>query len=168
MRINSIVTDDETQRLFPDIHFTCSGSIIQWIFAANFLSTDVYTELQLWRALDKTTFIKHSFSSIDTVSMDTSQVGLYEYTPDPPLEFQAGDMLGLFQHEENIVHLLKHNGPLNYRQEATTALTEVIKSSVQLDQNDYPLVSVKISESERNPFQLISIASWGTLDIGCY
>ena len=87
----------------------------------------------------------------------TSRV--YEYPVDPPLDFQAGDILGIFQphrDESRIrVDYERDNGPLNYfmitgRNVVEPPLEEFTITEDSEMQNATPLVAVEISEFDRS------------------
>ena len=97
--VGRIRRNEQTQRVFPDIHFTCSSTITQWIIGGEIESgSDSFLELQLWQRTDGNTdmYTRRSFSTIDTVNY-TENNNVYTYFPNPPLEVQEGDILGVFQ-----------------------------------------------------------------------
>ena len=93
----SRVDDEYTyQAIFPEVGFTCSGSIDAWVFGAEWVSgRDRLPELQIWRPTgDDGAYTKVGNTTIDT-TRDTSE--FYEYPLSPPLDFQAGDVFGYYQ-----------------------------------------------------------------------
>ncbi len=83
------------QRLIPGINFTCHGFITKWVFAARWLSNDYLPELQTWTSTNDTTYTKQGAT---TVSLEggSAEITYYEYSPNPPHEFNDGDVLGMF------------------------------------------------------------------------
>ena len=133
---------DNQQRLFPDITFTCNGFITKWIVGAKRGRGTLLPELQVWRNIGGTSFIKTKFSPLPSSATDNNIV---EYIPNPPLEFHEGDILGVYQppHQDSalVVYYQDHDGPANY------ACEEGNNSTVTLDAPDhpydYPLVTVE-------------------------
>ena len=90
------------QGLFPEVNFTCSGTIQSWIFGARELSNGpLLLELQVWRpdggdgSYTKVASISTNSTRITLV--EEGRTGLYQYPLSSPLHFQAGDILGYFQ-----------------------------------------------------------------------
>ena len=153
MLINDVARRDRTQRVFPDMSFSCSGLITKWIIGGEPGSPRYpLPELQLWRMSDGNKYSKTSASRISALPNSTQHKNVYEYTLDPPLEFQKGDVFGLYKPEEQEsllnIFLQENSGPFAYGQENGVDLpfTEVmVEPTMLLGQNDYPLVSVEIS-----------------------
>ena len=80
--------------IFPDITFTCSGEVVKWIMGGDW-NGDEYPELQIWRLSGDSTYVKLNSTVISVASREKYDV--YEYTADPPLPFQPGDILGVLQ-----------------------------------------------------------------------
>ena len=83
------------QRIFPDINFTCSGNLIKWIVGGE-IASYVGAELQIWRRIDvgENSYTKVGSSVLQAT--DSVNENVYEYTPNTPLEFQEGDILGVY------------------------------------------------------------------------
>ena len=153
LMISQIVKRDLTQRIFPGMYFSCNGLLTKWIIGGKPAETKApLPELQLWRTNDGTNYLKTSFSLINTLPRTTSHINVYEYIVEPPLEFQKGDIFGLYKPRESEsvlnIFLQKNSGPFAYGKEngANKALTRIIVDpAMSLDQNDYPMVSVEIS-----------------------
>ena len=153
LMISQIVKRDSTQRIFPSMYFSCHGLLTKWIMGGKPAKiTDPFPELQLWRTNDGTNYFKTRFSLINTLPRATSHTNVYEYIVEPPLEFQRGDILGLYKPRENEsalnIFLQENSGPFAYGQEdgANMALARItVDPTTSLDQNDYPMVSAEIS-----------------------
>ena len=151
--INQVKRRDLTQIMVPDMHFTCTGLLTKWIIGGELgISKHPFPEVQLWRTTDGTNYFKTGFSLANTLPRNTSYVNVFEYTLDPPLKFQEGDVFGLYKPRENEsvlnIYLQENSGPFAYgRQGGATSPLSRIKadSSMLLEQNDYPMVSVEIS-----------------------
>ena len=95
------------QAIFPEVTFTCSGSIHSWVFGAQPSegNTDSYTELQIWRPdSENGVYSKVGSTTIMTEESPTPRLiprpTLFYHDPlSSPLTFQAGDVLGFYQPE---------------------------------------------------------------------
>ncbi len=108
--------EDSQQRLIPGINFTCHGFITKWVLAAKWATTDNLPELQTWNSTDDTTYMKQGAT---TVSLEggSAEMTYYEYSPNPPHEFNDGDVLGIFIPDRTrlaIFFVEVESGPLNY------------------------------------------------------
>ena len=80
------------QGIFPDVSFTCSGSIKKWVFGADWGGGDLFPELQIWRPTgDDEVYTKVGNTTVMVDSINS------EYSLSSPLAFQAGDVLGYYQ-----------------------------------------------------------------------
>ena len=85
------------QVIVPDINFTCNGSILSWTFGAQLdNNSQAYTELQIWRSSGDGSYTK--VGSTTFMLEEESSTQIYQSTLTSPLPFQAGDILGFFQH----------------------------------------------------------------------
>ena len=84
------------QGIFPEVGFTCSGSIRTWVLGAEWVAEDdSLTELQIWRPVGRgRVYTLVGKTPIRTVESDSR---LYEYNLSSPLAFQPGDVLGYYQ-----------------------------------------------------------------------
>ena len=86
------------QYLYPDITFTCNGSITSWsvlVHVGLFAGSNgfLYPNLQLWRKESDGVYTK-----VGNTTLSGSFPSDYDiYQLDSPLEFQAGDIFGIFQ-----------------------------------------------------------------------
>ena len=94
------VAFDAIQAIHPQVNFTCSGSILSWVFGALWEGntdsfTDSFTELQIWRPGSE----DGSYTKVGstTIMVQRNRTRLYEYRLSSPLAFQAGDVLGYYQ-----------------------------------------------------------------------
>ena len=87
----------QQQQIIPQLNFTCNGSLTKWIFAASWNGGnghDLYPDLQIWRPNGSGTYMKVQNS---TVNIARNLTNRYVYIPNPPIKFQAGDIIGIFQ-----------------------------------------------------------------------
>ena len=150
VNINRVIRKGQQLSLFPDINFTCNGSITKWIVGAKLRrSGDDRPELQIWRRDigGWNSYNKINFSLL--TPNETSDSNVHEYYPVTPLEFLEGDILGVYTPNSNntrlVVYYQENTGPENYRRTniippapSTFTLRSVFK-------HDYPLVTVEIS-----------------------
>ena len=76
----------------------------------------------------------------------TSDPNVHEYIPDTPLEFQEGDILGVYQpdgdNSQLVVYYQENTGPKNY---INNPPHSTFTTGIPINQYDYPLVTVEIS-----------------------
>ena len=92
-----LVPSEPYQGIFPEVGFTCSGSIDGWVFGAQWVGHDdrQFTELQIWRPTGDGAYTKVGNTTIIVPERKTNR--FYEYPLSSPLDFQAGDVLGYYQ-----------------------------------------------------------------------
>ena len=88
------------QVIDPNINFTCDGSILNWTFGAQWdANSRANTELQIWRSSGYGSYTKVGSTTI--ILEEESSPQIYRNTLTSPLPFQAGDILGFFQHKRS-------------------------------------------------------------------
>jgi len=140
--IYNVTTHERQQRIIPGIHFTCTGMLTKWIIGAQrtLTQTTNHPQLQIWsrRSPTSNTFDRISFNNLIDLNA-TDDLNVYEYTPNPPLQFQADDLLV-------VVYLQEGGGPQSYRCNQNSALSSFTTSSGGvLTDTDIPLVAVEVS-----------------------
>ena len=145
------------QRLIPDIQFTCNGAITKWTVGAGwcgncFMESPQFPHLQIWRNTlpDSYTLVGSTVLSATAENLNKT----YEFIPSPALEFQAGDVLGIFQPSEEdsrlFVYYERNFGPTNYfidtRQAQQPPNTSFSTAFADGAATNFPLVSVEISK----------------------
>ena len=144
--INDIKVRTGQQRLIPNITFTCNGSITKWIVGARHQpDNDQFPELQIWRSMDSMIYTKVAFNFL-TPNKVNNVLNVHEHIPNPPLEFQEGDILGVYQPKFSIgmeLYYQKFDGPVNYKlhYKDNTANIQILSEF----RYDYPLVTVEIA-----------------------
>ena len=152
VNINNVSIRD-LQHLFPNITFTCNGSITKWIVGAEADTGELlFPELQIWRNTGESSYTKAKFSILSTSTPDSNNIA--EYNLSTPLEFQEGDILGMHQprdsmHRALVVYYQERDGPVNY-EEGNSALSTVTLETSH-NRYDYPLVTVEISTGKIMP-----------------
>jgi len=147
-------THEHQQRIIPGIRFTCTGVLTKWIIGAQrtLTQTTNHLQLQIWRQSSPTsnTFDRTNFSDLTDLNA-TDDLNVYEYTPNPPLQFQADDLLGLFlphrTETQVVVYLQEGGGPQSYRRSnQNSALSSFTTSDGGvITDTDIPLVAVEVS-----------------------
>ena len=137
------------QYLYPQIAFSCNGTVTKWIYGANYRSSNTATpQLQIWRETSNGyTLIENS--TVDATAGNASN--LYEFIPQTPLKFQEGDIFGVYIPQNSISKLRlfeqRLSGPNNFRQTNVNAPLSTLDLTLGLDSdNDFPLVTVEISK----------------------
>ena len=100
-------------------------------------------ELQIWQNTGGTSYTKAGFSLLP---FSTLVSNVAEYNLSTPLEFQEGDILGVYQPRRQdsalVVYFQQRDGPANY-EDGSNSLSTVTLGNI--DEYDYPLVTVEIS-----------------------
>ena len=85
--------------------------------------------------------------------IDNGNMHVFEYIPNPPLEFQEGDILGIYQRgggDRMRVYYQETTGPVNYRLPGNLntgpPAPDTLTGATLVNQYDYPLVTVEIGE----------------------
>ena len=148
-----VVERDGQQRIFPSINFSCNGMLKKWMFAAEEKPVGVRrnanSHFQIWRKSSTANYNRVGSSTLQP--QRTSDLNVYEYLPNTPLNFQVGDILGVYQPAADSstfgVYYQLGNGPTNYRiekQVSEAVSFDVNNEAVRSDQSDLPLVTVEI------------------------
>ena len=100
-------------------------------------------DLQIWH---QTTggYTKTGSSLVNAGTMVGTN--LYEFIPQTPLQFQKGDIFGIYISSGNFLYQHQESGPLErYRSgNSSSIITESTLSSIRY--NNFPLVAVEISK----------------------
>ena len=131
--------------------FLCNGSVTKWIFGAEDQTNNqnVLAKFQIWRQQNSSSYNKVSFSSIAFNEVTLIGTNLYEFIPQTPLQFQEGDIFGVYIPLTNLSRLMFYeqtqSGPINRFIDADNALS-TITGSLDYNANNYPLVTAEISK----------------------
>ena len=145
----NVTAHERQQRIIPGIRFTCTGMLTKWIIGAQrtLTQTTNHVQLQIWRRMYSASimFDRTNFSNITSLNA-TDDLNVYEYVPNPPLQFQADDFLGLFEPPSAdtlaVVYYQEGGGPRNYARSQSFPMTSYIIGR-GID-NDVPLVAVEL------------------------
>lgn len=147
------------QSMYPKINFICNGSItVLYALARRFNGSDNmdrYPELQVWRKVGD-----ENYTKVDNITLNGENINKHEYESinehdiielhhqDSPLDFQAGDIFGLFQpspqRSQLRIYSQRQGGPMSLYMGAmgdVVPCSHLNYSSFDVF-NDYPLVSV--------------------------
>ena len=100
-----------TQIVSPHNSFTCDGNVTKWIMRWQQISfmTSSFPELQVWRPSNEAnaTFQLVGRTAITADPGATRDIAdnVFEFTVNPPLPVQAGDVLGIYQPAESRIKL---------------------------------------------------------------
>ena len=151
----SIRTHERQQRIIPGIKFTCTGTLTKWIIGAQRTVTEAtnprHPQLQIWRLRQRSTntyYRTNHFSDITELNT-TDDLNVYEYIPNPPLEFRANDFLGLYQPRirdtQVEVYYQRGGAPRNFaRSNRDSPVTSNFRTGGGVG-NDLPLVTVEVN-----------------------
>ena len=102
----------ETQIVSPHTSFTCNGNVTKWIMRWVEMAETIanrnlsFPELQVWRPSNGESAILWLVGSTaitaDPRATRAIANDVYEFTVDPPLPVQAGDVLGIYQPQSRI------------------------------------------------------------------
>ena len=139
---------NRSQFLYPWIVFSCNGSVTKWIFGADNNGNLNQPELQIWRKLGPNNYNKTGSSSVNASTMIGTN--LYEFIPQTPLQFQEGDIFGVYSYYGSLSNSLvlyeqKWNGPINLRISSNSPPSTISQMPTTVA-NDFPLVTVQISK----------------------
>ena len=144
----------QQQRIIPQLNFTCNGSLTKWIFAASWnggTGRDLYPDLQIWRPSGNSTYMKVQNSTVNITAQNTTN--RYEYILNPPLEFRAGDIVGIFQPSQarSRLYMQYYQGNMfslvrSYYLRTTTSQFQNFSTFGQgvISQNVLPLITVEV------------------------
>ena len=148
------MTNNQEQRIIPDITLKCNGSITQWIMKGEWTSGGQRTSfphLQIWRETSTDTYVR--IGSTEIAAQTESVTEVYMYPVEPPLPFQAGDVLGIFQPAQqrsllSVYYVQDSTGPTNHYVGLAVAdempVSEMFTVTGVNTENALPLVTVEI------------------------
>ena len=156
--IGQTITRNREQVIIPAIKFTCAGTLTKWRFVAERNTNQArnrYPELQIWRP-QSSQHIYDKIHSVTVTPQSTSHTNVYTHTLGTPVQYQAGDVLGIYHPPANScaykIYSVEHGGPDNYRkerQEQSSVRFDVQATGVRV-RKDYPLIGAETSQSSPN------------------
>ena len=154
MLIGRTVLRQQEQAIYPNIQFTCSGSITQWKFVAMRQGDggrNRYPELQIWRPQNARNYSK--VHSVALSPQNTQQLNVYSIDLSTAVAYQTGDVLGIYHPPKDSsvyrIYSIDHSSIENYyldRQDSSSVHFDVQNSALNRNHADYPLVGVETSQ----------------------
>ena len=157
---------DDEFRLTPDWNFTCNGSITSVLLGADIQEgMSLHPQVQIWRRISS---IINEFNKVDSreITLDVGNFtpcGLFRYRLTPPVQFQSGDVLGVFQpsQEDSLVRLYYNSNddsaPVVYRLGYNTSTINIdTTGGVTIRTGEYILLSL-VTGMCRNSSNVFSI-----------
>ena len=123
---------DNEFRLIPDWNFTFDGSITTVLFSVDIqVGESESPQVQIWR---RSSSVSNQFNKIDSREItlgagNFTPSGVFQYRLTPPMQFQSGDVLGVYQPPEgsSLVRLYYNrndsSAPVAYRVQETNPST---------------------------------------------
>ena len=147
----NLKTRQKQQRIIPMINFTCSGSIIKWTIAAKWDTRDDRTnfpQLEIWRVQSAGSNVYDRVGSTGTTATVQNGSQIYEFVPSSLLQFQPGDVLGIFNPDKPRlgIYYVDKIGPPNYHSRVGTSPFTGLFTISRSPQNDMPLITVDTSK----------------------
>ena len=109
-----------------------------------------FPQLEIWRIQSAGSNVYDRVGSTLTEGAVENVTEIYEFVPTPPLQFQPGDILGIFNPDNPRlgIYYVDTIGPPNYRTSVgTSPSTDPFTiSGNTASQNDMPLITVDTSE----------------------
>ena len=101
-------------------------------------------ELQIWRKTGPNTYIKTGSSLL--INNVPNITNVYEFTPQPPLQFQEGDVFGMHipKGTDFALYEQQESGPNNLRVNSEDPQSTITTTNSE-GANDFPLVTVEVS-----------------------
>ena len=99
--LTTSIHNAQYDKVFPNMTFTCNGSITKWTFVAA-EEEDKVSELKLLRKGSNSTYYPVAPAldvNIATHITGSKRASVYELSTPAGVPFQAGDILGIFQEE---------------------------------------------------------------------
>ena len=85
-------------RLVPHVNFSCSGNLTSLLIGATVRRKGhQYPQIQLWRTVDRNLYTRQESQVIKLAIGDFSPDGVLQYNLTTPIQFQSGDVLGIYQ-----------------------------------------------------------------------
>ena len=149
------------QCIFPEITFLgCNGSITAWTIGARWITggnRSFFPYLQIWRRAETNTYALVNGTELSVPGDRPTGRYVFNDTVEPPLQFQDGDILGIFQPRGINSHFRLHgvSGDTNPRSyHVLTGLnvfeppqdTFVTTANGVITENNRPLLLVEISK----------------------
>ncbi len=148
--ITAYRTRPAEQRVIPSINFTFHGVLKSWTFVAEWgTSGTQLPEIQVWRKNENSSrYSRVQSSNANTHLIHTGYLSVYQCELDPPLTFQSGDIVGIFQppRDSSQLSILYSEEPTlaNYVISTVSPLETIALSDNQIAMDDLvPLITIE-------------------------
>ncbi len=150
----------EQQRIIPDIAFTCSGTVTEWIVAAKWKNMNDrvnFPEMQIWRetATGSGVYTKIHGTTLSFNEKNTTEIYHYTITP---IDVRPGDILGMFEQDMRKLELYYTDtyGPVNYYTSTDSDVPPDSDFNIGGMETQYglPLLTVTIGKLGRCPAKI--------------
>ena len=155
--------------MIPGINFTCDGSITGWTIGARWRTDgnrDFFPYLLIWRSAGGDNYTLEGSTQLFVPNNGRANDEDYFFNgfPDPPLEFQAGDVLGVFQptagRSRVRLNYEPNTGPTSFFVETLDISPPLLDSLTITDSNvlndtDFPAIILQIGT-----FNCIHAVTW--------
>ena len=156
------------ERVIPGITFGCNGTITSWTIGANLRrggGRDSYPYLLIWRSTGGNSFRLEGRTQL-MVPDDGRPDGDYTFSGNasPPLQFQVGDVLGIFQprDRQSLVRLYFESGTgrISYSRRADDVSSLMDSFTITGrgvdDDEDLPEITVELSKCNQDILLIIN------------
>ena len=162
------------QWIFPNLRFTCYGTLTQWIFAGvpGQAATPCRVELGTWRPADTSSTIYGQRSTTERGFVTITQDGqIFTYDLASPVLVEPGDIVGIELRRfcaplEDLDNVLSHNisgtdsSYLSYRKDGSGPTFFLQSSSIIPEQDFVPLIEAVVGELRINVLYLYNGYGW--------
>ena len=138
-------------RLIPDQNFTCNGTITSFLLGIDIRTGEtLYPQVQIWRRTNSPSIREYMKVDFEEIRLDPgsfSPSGVFEYPLSTPMNFQNGDILGVWQprQRDSIVRIFysenDNNAPSTYRLGGATNDVYNIDNGFSSTQDELILIS---------------------------
>ena len=139
-------------RLVPDQNFTCNGTITSFLLGMDIRTgKTLYPQVQIWRRTSSTSIREYMEVDFEEIRLDPgafSPSGVFEYPLSTPINFQSGDILGVWQprQQDSVVRIFysdnDNSAPITYRRSsATNNVYNIDSNGFSSTQDDFILIS---------------------------
>ena len=158
--IDLAVEQSREQRIYPNIRFTCNGTLTGILLALQQnLTADMYPDVQLWRE-----GMQSIYTNIASISLAaarrTRDLYIYRLDLEEPTPFKEGDVIGLYlpgkEHSKFVLQFQSTlavgrgtNLTLSYRQSAMSEVVDLSNTQLRRDY-DIPMMVFELGKLEFN------------------
>ena len=150
-QITHIDTHDQTPTTYilPDLTFTVGGLLQKWIFVSREDSRlrTKFPHFRVWRRANQQFTAVEGTYTMDLTPAKSRYLNVYEYTLEPPVQVEPGDLIGWEQTRDSDIRylpLILNNTGYNIHRVTSSITGSDIQISRLLDYRVNPLVGVQL------------------------